>query len=261
MLPRALAALAVVVLAGCPADRPGSALRTVELRVLAAASLGEPLRDLAGSFERARPDVRVLVSVGSSSMLERQVDAGARVDVFVSAAAGPIDRLAARGLLDAATRVDLARNELVLIVPRGSTPRSPLRLADLPTFERVAVGQQGVPVGDYAREALARADLAAALDGKLAGYPDEPAVLTAVAGGAAGAGIVYASSLVTHARRDAVERAGTVDPALHAPIVYPAALGTESAAPVEAKAFLEFLRGEEARRALRGAGFLVDGRP
>lgn len=259
MCARLLAAsLAALVLGGCPDPGPSasSSPGPVELRVLAAASLGEPVRALAAGFERSHPGARVLVSVGSSSMLERQVEAGAPVDVFVSAATGPVERLEAKGLLDPATRTVVARNTLVVVVPKGEA--APAALADLARLERVAVGQSGVPVGEYAREALRAAGLG---DANLAGYPDEPAVLGAVADGAAQAGLVYASSLVAHARRDAVTRALEVDPRLHAPIVYPAGVGKESADPALARRLLEHLRGAEARATLGAAGFLVDGPP
>lgn len=242
-----LLALAVL-LGGCP-----TADRGPELRVLAAASLTEPMRALGASFERAHPGLRVLVSVGSSTALERQVAAGAPVDVFVSAATAPVDRLVALGLLDPSTRVVVARNELVVVVPRGAEP--PATLADLARLDRVAVGQPGVPVGEYAREALARGGVATALEGKLAGYPDEPAVLSAVAAGAAPAGIVYGSSLAAHPRREAVVRAFAVDPALHTPVTYPAALGAASAHRDAAGAFLAFVQGPEGQAALRAAGF------
>jgi molybdate transport system substrate-binding protein len=240
-----LFAIAAALL-GCPAGAP------TELRALVAASLAEPARALAADFERQRPGVRVLVSAGSSSALERQVEAGARADVFVSAAEEPVDRLVARGLLDPATRVVVATNALVVVVPAGLP--APASLDDLAGLERVAVGQRGVPVGDYARQALERAGLAASLEAKLAGYPDEPAVLTAVAAGAAPAGIVYASSLVVHAARDRVARAFVIDPALHAPIVYPGAVGATSTNPALARAFLEHLTGPESRAALARAG-------
>lgn len=238
-------------LAGCPAG-PASASR--ELRVLAAASLTEPLRALGAAFEGAHPDLRVLVSVGGSTALEQQVAAGARVDVFVSAAEAPVERLLRRGLLDPGTRTIVARGELVVIAPVDAVD-PPRALEDLRRLARVAVGQPGVPVGDYAREALGRAGLGPALEGKLAGYPDEPAVLSAVAAGAAPAGIVYTSSLVAHPRREAVARALAVDPALHAPVVYTAAVGAESTAPAVARAFLAFLQGDAGRAALRAAGF------
>lgn len=236
--------------AGCPPGAPA-----VELRVLAAASLAEPVRALAGSFERERPGVRVLVSAASSTALERQVAAGAPVDVFVSAAAEPVERLVARGLLDPSTLTVVARNDLVVVVPRGEA--APASLASLARLDRVAVGQAGVPVGEYAREALGRAHLLDALAGKLVGYPDEPAVLSAVAAGAAPAGFVYGSSLVAHPRGHAVERAFVVDPALHAPVVYPAALGAGSARPDLARAFLERLVDEAGRPAFRSLGFGV----
>lgn len=262
-----LALVGILFASGCPG--PGTAgsspaatgSATIggarELNVLAAASLGEPLRKLVPAFEATRPGLRVALSLGSSSALERQIEAGAPVDLFFSAAVQPIDRLIESKLLDGTARAVVARNALVVIVPSGATP--PNCLEALGGLERIAVGQRGVPVGEYAREALRTAGLGDELAGKLAGYPDEPSVVTAVAEGGAPAGIVYASSLVVHPRRDKVARALVVPTSLHAPIEYPAAIGATSAARADALAFLEHLRSAEGRACLREAGFTLDG--
>lgn len=249
---RAVALAGCAALLGCPGSGAGTA--SVELNVLVAASLGQPLRALAGEYEAAHPGVRVLVSPASSSALERQIEQGAPCDLFVSAAVAPVERLCGQGLLDPRTRAVVARNTLVVIVP-ADAGAGPARLEDLVGLERVAVGARGVPVGEYARQALERGGVA--ITERLAGYPDEPAVVTAVAEGGAPAGIVYASSLLAHPRHAQVKRAFPVSETLHDPVVYPAALGP--GAPPEAAAFLVFLRGARAREVLGAAGFATDG--
>ncbi|MBI3726651.1 molybdate ABC transporter substrate-binding protein [bacterium] len=252
---RFLGAALVLALAGCPGRSGSSREGETTLRVLAAASLAGPLREIATAFEEKNPGVRVQVSAGSSSQLERQLESGAACDVFVAAAPGPVDRLVAKGLLDGETRASVASNALVAIVPRGDA--LPRDLAALASHKRVAVGSRGVPVGDYAREAIERSGLSERLSPLLASYPDEPSVVTAVAEGGAPAGIVYASSTVAHPRRSAIERAFEIDPALTSRIVYPAAVARSSPHPGLSRALVEFLRGEEARAVLRRAGFAV----
>ena len=261
----ALALLAGIASVGCPAGGGGGAPPARELNVLAAASLGQPLRRLAAEYEAAHPGLRVRLSLASSSALERQIEQGAPCDLFVSAAVAPVERLLGQGLLEPATRTVVARNALVVIVPHDPLggPAGLEDLQDLTGLERLAVGARGVPVGEYARQALQRAGLAERLRDRLAGYPDEPSVVTAVAEGGAPAGVVYASSLTAHPRRERVRRAFQLDETLHDPIVYPAALGTgagrDPQARLEAAAFLEWLRSAPARAALREAGFSTDG--
>lgn len=246
-----LASLALL-LAGCPA--PTSPAPGVEVTVLAAASLTEPLRALAPAFEAEHPGVRLRLSFGATSFLERQAEAGAGFDLFVAAALPPVERLERSGRLDPTTRVVVATNTLVVIVPAGEEAPAPRirTLADLAGLPRVALGQKGVPVGEYAREALASAGILEEVT--QAGYPDEPAVVAAVAEGGAPAGIVYASSLASHPRRDRVARALDVDPRLHAPVVYPAALAAGAPHRELAAALVAHLRGEAGRAALARAG-------
>lgn len=241
---------ALLLLAGCPGPT-GAAPAEVEVTVLVAASLTETLRSLAPGFEAAHPGARLRLSSGATSFLEKQAEAGARFDLFVGAALAPVERLERAGRLDPTTRVVVATNTLVVIAPAGAPKLG--ALSDLAGLPRVALGQRGVPVGEYAREALAAAGLLERVT--QAGYPDEPAVVAAVAEGGAPAGIVYASSLASHPKRDRVARALDVDPRLHAPVVYPAALAASAEHRELAAAFVALLRGEAGRAALLRAGF------
>lgn len=56
----------------------------------------------------------------SSGALQRQIELGAPVDVFVSAGVRQMDSLENGGFLLEGTRRDLLANQLVLVVPAGS---------------------------------------------------------------------------------------------------------------------------------------------
>jgi molybdate transport system substrate-binding protein len=239
------------ILASRPEASDFKAATRPTLRVFAAASLAAPLRAIATEASA----VELELSFAASNAHEFQIAAGAQVDVFVAATPSAIDRLVARGLLDPETRTEVCENELVAIVPKGGSP-----VPDLPSLERcerIAVGDRGVPVGDYARESLVKAGLLPKLESKLAAYPDEPSVLTAVANGGPSVGFVYASSLVSHPSRDQVTRAFAVDASLHSRIVYTAAVSARASDRRVARAFLDGFRSESWKKKLGDAGFVV----
>lgn len=164
-----------------------------ELIVFAAASLAEVLAAVAEAFEGVHPGVEVVVNPAASSLLARQIEAGAPADVFVSA-----DLAWARYLVDAGRAVGpvalLAGNRLVVIGPPGSEPweavsegaaATPLALAD----------PAHVPAGRYARSALSCLGIWEEAEPAVIPLLDVRAVLHAVRIGAVPAGIVYASDL------------------------------------------------------------------
>ena len=85
----------------------------------AAISLKESFSELGDIYER-RTGTKVTFTFGASGELEKQIEAGAPVDVFASAAEKEMDELQAKNLIDRATRADFARNSLVLVVPVDS---------------------------------------------------------------------------------------------------------------------------------------------
>src|SRR5690242_12788171 len=85
----------------------------------AAISLKESFSELGGIYER-RTGTKVTFSFGASGQLEKQIEAGAPVDVFASASEREMDELQAKNLIDPATRADFARNSLLLVVPVDS---------------------------------------------------------------------------------------------------------------------------------------------
>jgi len=129
-----------------------------ELLVLAASSLTNVLDDLTANWQKTS-GVAVKLSFAASSVLARQIEAGGKADVFVSADQEWMDYLQSRGLIEEPTRRNLVGNELVLIAPADSK----IELKIAPGFPLVAALAGGrlatgdpdtVPVGRYARSAL-----------------------------------------------------------------------------------------------------------
>jgi molybdate transport system substrate-binding protein len=194
--------------------------------------------------------VKVELDLAATSALERQIANGAPCDVFVAAAPGAVDRLVQQGLLDGMTKKTIGVNSLVIVGAAGTS----WTLETLAESDHVAVGAKGVPVGDYAREALERAGLLAKLESKLASYPDEPSVLAAVQNGGAKAGFVYASSV--HGQSGLAPPVA-VKPELHSKIEYVAAVARSSKDARLARAFVDGFRSPQWQAKLRDAGFIV----
>ena len=245
--------LALSLLGGCGRD-DGETVDRPRLTVFAAASTTGVLDPLGSAFEGAE----VRFSFGPSSALARQIADGAPADLLISASPRWIDFLQERGVLDGPPRI-VARNALVAIAPIGSPlagdppPDAAALLDRLPDDALVAVADEGVPAGEYARASLRAGGLLEPLAGRLVGQRDVRAVVRAVAAGEVEAGFVYA----TDAHLEGVVALFACDPATHPPIELVAAVVAGAAHPTAAREFLESLRGEAATALLERAGFVA----
>ncbi len=241
----ALAALVVAACGGAAKDDPPAA------RLYAAASLADVVEEVRAQFEPQR-GARIVASLGATSMLAQQVREGAEPGVFIAASAEWADKLEAWGLVESGSRVDLAANALVVIVPKGAArPASIADLADA-RFPRIALADPAaVPAGTYAKAALEKAGLYEAVRSRVVAAQDVRMALAYVERGEVAAGIVYA----TDARSAAgIEIAFRVPPDLHPHIVYPLLIvkGADDAA----RDLHAHLRSAAAWSAFERAGFL-----
>ena len=161
-----------------------------DVLVFAAASLKEPLDQIAAQFEG------VVVSYGGSGTLARQASLGAPADIILLANTQWMDVLVEASHVQADTVVDFASNRLVLIAPQGtkmvelSAPALDAALGE----GRLAVGlTEAVPAGIYAKTALQTLGLWETVEGRLAEVDNVRAALALVARGQASLGIVYRS--------------------------------------------------------------------
>ncbi|MGN6627776.1 MAG: molybdate ABC transporter substrate-binding protein [Tepidisphaeraceae bacterium] len=224
------------------------------LHVSAAISMKESLEAVAAAFE-ARTGTHIDLALGSSGMLETQIENGAEVDVFISAAQKQVDQLAAQKLIDPASRTVVARNALALICPKGATNVKGFDDLKSPAVRRISAGEpRVVPAGDYAKQVLDHLKLSEAVKDKLVYGANVRQVLAYVRQGEVDAGLVY--------RTDAIEAGKEVtivadaDPSWCKPIEYPGVVIAASKNKAVAQAFLSYLRGDEGQSELAKHGFV-----
>jgi molybdate transport system substrate-binding protein len=221
------------------------------LMVSAAASLQNPLQDLAPLWASARFSPPVVFNFGGSGALAQQIEQGAPADIFFAAGEKPMDRVAS--LLLPNTRRNLLSNELVLIAPRQRPLVSAFRDLANPQILLVALGDPAsVPAGDYGKQTLTALGLWTAVEPKLVLAKDVRQVLTYVETGNADAGLVYATDARDSAGVQVVEIA---PPKTHDTILYPAAVVKTARDAAAARAFLDFLSSPQARAVFERHGF------
>ncbi len=229
--------------------------RAEPLTVFAAASLKTALDAVAADFAEATDGDMPAISYAGSSALARQIEQGAPADLFVSANAEWMDRVAQAGLLAEGTRRDLLGNRLVLIAPGAEG--APLALEDLP--ERLADGRlamalvEAVPAGIYGQAALEALGVWEKIAPQVVQTDNVRAALALVALGEASLGLVYATDAAAEPR---VHVVAEVPEHLHPPIVYPAAILAPGDTP-HARAFLKYLAGPEAAGQFQRQGFTL----
>lgn len=238
-------------LSGCRAQREQG--EPAELLVFAAASLGESFQAMAADFEAEHPDYRLVFNFAGSNALATQLLEGAQADLFASADGLQMQRVEAAGLLAGPPEV-FARNRMILIVSDTGAEaiRAPEDLLE-PGLRLVLAGPE-VPAGRYARQALTRAGLWPAAEANLVSEEaDVKGVVGKVALDEADAGIVYATDVTPAV-------AGSVHVLVWADMSreladYPVAALASASQPGGAAAFVSFLSGETAARALTARGF------
>ncbi len=225
------------------------------ITISAAISLKDALNEIAPMYEKRVPGAKIALNYGGSGTLQHQIEQGAPADVFFSAAEKQIKTMDEEGLLLQGTQRDIVLNTLVLIVPHDST--SVQKIGDLARSEvkSIALGEPNtVPAGLYAQQTLEHLGMLDALRKKIVYAKDVRAVLAFVETGNADAGFVYG----TDARTTSLVRVVETAPAdSHDEIVYPAAVVKATKNPELAKAFLDFLAGEDARGVFEKYGFMA----
>jgi molybdate transport system substrate-binding protein len=245
-LVRSLALVALVMLASVGAGQT--------LVVAAASSLTEAFEEIAAAFE-AETGTPVELGFAGSSTLAAQIVQGAPFDLFASANEAQMAVVQDAGLVDG-TPLLFARNELVVIAAEDGPVE---RLEDLVRDGTLIVlAGPEVPVGAYARSALARLDgtigddfEARVLANVVSEEPNVRQVASKVVLGEADAAIVYATdaAILAGVRTIAIPADANVQAA------YPAAVLSDARHPDLAHAFLAFLAGDAARAILAARGF------
>jgi molybdate transport system substrate-binding protein len=246
--------VALLLAIGCKTVTPIPTDAHASLLIAAAASLQDAIEEIDPLFESANPGTTVSYNFAASGPLQQQIEQGAPVDLFISAAARQMNALQEENLIVANTRRDLLTNSLVLVVPRNST----LGLTDFrqltnSSVERISMGEpRSVPAGQYAEELFRNLGIWEQLQPKFVFGNSVRNVLGTVESGNADAGVIYA----TDARiSDRVTQVAIAPSDLHAPIVYPMAIIAASRNQQAAQAYAQFLTSSQAQAVFRRYGF------
>ena len=240
------AAMVVAAAAGCGGGEQGKA--SEKLTVFAASSLTEVFGTLETAYEKDHPDVDVVLSLGSSTALAEQIQAGAPADVIATADEKSIGLVDSAGLL-AGEPTRFAANTLALVTP-ADDPAGITSVADLSRAVFV-VCDPSAPCGAAAETVLKAAGVRA----DAASYePDVKAVLAKVTLHEADAGLVY----VTDARA-AGEKVHTIDIPAGVNVVNPYFIAAVKASPQASAAadWIDLVTSQSGREVLERAGFGV----
>lgn len=228
---------------------------TGSITIAAAASLTDATIDLQKIYNTYYPNVKLIFTYGSSGALQTQIEEGAPVDVFMSAAQRQMDALEQGGSLAAGTRKNLLKNSIVLIVPNNSK-LSISSFSDVTdsSVKMIALGDvASVPAGQYAQEVFTALGIWDAVNAKANFGADVRQVLTWVESGNVDCGVVYS----TDAAVANVKIIATAAENTHTPVVYPVAVLKDSKAQDLAKQFVNFLSAPEAAAVFESYGFIT----
>ncbi|MBN2243726.1 MAG: molybdate ABC transporter substrate-binding protein [Acidobacteria bacterium] len=226
-----------------------------EILVSAAISLKDAFGEISRLYLK-RSGIRVRLNLSSSGLLQRQIEAGAPVDVFASAGMKQMDALETGNFLLSGTRAVFAGNRLVLVCPTGAklAPHSFEELAGS-GISRLAIGNpKTVPAGQYAEQALKNMALWDFLESRLVPAETVRQALDYVAREEVDAGIVYASDVPV--ARGKAFIAAEAPRGAHDPILYPIAVIKGTDAPLEAGAFIDLVLDGSGQAIMKKYGFL-----
>lgn len=249
-----LAISAILIGLACSSN-DSSPNRLKPLQILAAASLTSVLPQLTQAFQEKYPEVEIEFNFAASSILAKQIEQGAKADIYFSANTQWIDYLISKNQIRPDTRIDVVSNKLVLIVPK----KSKIFINDLqdlsqPFVKRIALADwTHVPAGMYAKETLEKYGIWHKIVTKCIPALDVRAALSYVERGDVECGIVYRTDTFISKK---VRIAGELPAEIEPKILYSAAITKSSTHPL-AKALLSFLLSNAAKDVFKQNGFVI----
>ncbi|BCN32873.1 molybdate ABC transporter substrate-binding protein [Anaeromicropila herbilytica] len=257
-----IACLCVLAFSGCKKDistkeasatnEKGSNQKT-ELIISAAASLQNAMEEIKTLYEAANKKVTLNFNFGSSGALQQQIEQGAPADVFISAAEKQMATLKGEELMVDNTISILLKNKVVLIVPKDST-LGITSFDDILKAKVIALGDPAsVPAGQYAEQVFKSLDLLEKVQKQATYGKDVTEVLAWVRTGNADAGVVYQTDAQSSKEVKVVAEAPEGS---HDDVIYPIGVVRASKEVEAAKAFLDYLKTDEAMKIFEKYGFI-----
>ena len=229
-----------------------AAKEAVELQVFAANSLSKAMEEVEQAYiADGHSNVSFKdTQYKASGELNEMLGAGSYADLLISASKGSMDTAVSKGYVDEGTRVDMFKNDLVMVSKEGSDLKD-VTLQDIADGKYTfCVGDEFVPAGNYACQSLSTVGVYVPagddagktgkdISGKGGSFADgySPVLDTSVGNvckhaqsGDVDVAFVYTSDVY---RFGGVQIVGTVPANTHKNIVYPGAI-TKDCKNVEA---------------------------
>ncbi|MEG1255593.1 molybdate ABC transporter substrate-binding protein [Clostridium sp.] len=254
--------LAVVTIVGCSSEKGSqggkkddASKKKQEIIISAAASLKETMEEIKKVYEKDN-NVNLTLNFGASGALQKQIEEGAPVDIFISAGQKQFKALEEKNLIEEGSKKDIVENELVLIVNNKYKDKI-TSIEDLEKLEgHIALGEVGsVPAGQYAEESLNYYKKLDKLQDKIVYAKDVKQVVSYVESGEAVCGIVYKSDAM-HIKESSI--VVTFDTSSHKTISYPGGVIATSEIKEASGEFLDFLVSDKGKEILKQYGFKID---
>lgn len=242
-------------LAGCNGNQESNDSNET-LLVAAAASLKNCMdEEIIPLFNEKYPNIKINTTYDGSGKLQTQIEEGADVDVFISAAMKQMNFLDEKGFIADGSVVELLENKIVVIVPKDSTIEIS-SFEDILKSDKIAIGDpDSVPAGQYAKETLENLKIWDEVKTKSSFGTNVTEVLNWVAEGSADAGIVYSTDAASSSNVKVILEApeGSVSK-----IIYPAGIINSSQNKEQAKLFVDFLQSDEVLQIFEKYGFTAN---
>lgn len=258
----AFALVGAFALPGCSsqqeAEEPAEETQeVVELQMFAANSLEKAMDEVQDLYTEETGVTFADTQYEASGTLNEMLAGGAYADGLITASKGTMDTAVEEGYVDEDTRFDMFTNDLVIVVGESSDITE-LTLDDLATGDyTIAVGDDNVPAGNYAKQALStvgcwidsEGTTGSDSDGKGGTFDGTPLAGKVTEGSSVGnvcsyaetgdvqCALVYSSDAY---RFDGVKIVGVVPADTHKNIVYPAAVCADSKNAEATAAFLDW---------------------
>lgn len=275
ILALAAALAAMVAMVGCSSGQKSeeatdekaateTTAEPVELQVFAANSLSKAMEEVQAAYiEDGHSNVTFAdTQYKSSGELNEMLGAGSYADLLISASKGSMDTAVKEGYVDEGTRVDMFKNDLVIVSKEGSGLKD-VTLQDIADGKYTfCVGDESVPAGNYADQALSTVGVyipsgddegktGKDISGKNGSFAEgyNPVLDTSVGNvckhaqsGDVDVAFVYTSDVY---RFGGVEIVGTVPADTHKNIVYPGAITSQSKNVEATQEFLDWCQNSE----------------
>ena len=221
-----------------------------DLVVFAASSLTDVLPKVSEKFEKENK-VKIKFNFDASSRLARQIEEGAKAQIFFSADEAWNNYLIDKKVVLKENTKALLSNDLLLITHKKHN----FKIQDLKelsklNFKHIAIAQESVPAGKYGLEALQKKVPYDTIKNKIVSADNVRNVLAWVVKDEADLGIVFATDAKSS---DAVKTVLAISPELHSKVIYPVSLVDQKNAL--AKKYFLYLQNEDNKKEFTNFGF------